>query len=147
MDMPQINYLAVLVAALSCFVIGYLWYAPFTFGTIWMKEVGLTNEKISQTNMLKTFGLTFLLSLVISFNLAAFLGKDAGLAWGMMAGGLAGIGWVAASFGINYLFEGKSLRLFLINGGYNAVSYIVAGELSGRGSDPLHCRYRWKNPL
>ncbi len=75
--MPQINYLAVLVAALSSFVIGYLWYAPFTFGTVWMKEVGLTDEKISQTNMFKTFGLTFLLSLVICFNLAAFLGKDA----------------------------------------------------------------------
>ncbi len=49
----------------------------------------------------------------------------------MMAGGLAGIGWVAASLGINYLFERKSLRLFLINGGYNAVTYIVAGGIIG----------------
>jgi hypothetical protein len=131
MNMPQINFLAVLVAALSSFVIGYLWYAPFTFGTIWMKEVGLTDEKIRHTNLFATFGLTFLLSLVISFNLAAFLGKDSGLAWGMMAGGLAGIGWVAASLGINYLFERKSLKLFLINGGYNAVTYIVAGGIIG----------------
>jgi hypothetical protein len=131
MDMPQINYLAVVVAALSSFVIGYLWYAPFTFGTVWMKEVGLTDEKIRQTNMFTTFGLTFLLSLVICFNLAAFLGKDAGLAWGLMAGALAGIGWVVASLGINYLFERKSLRLFLINGGYNAVTYIVAGGIIG----------------
>jgi hypothetical protein len=131
MIIPQINYLAVFVAALSSFVIGYLWYAPFTFGTIWMKEVGLTNEKIRQTNMFKTFGLTFLLSLVICFNLAAFLGNDAGLKWGLMAGGLAGIGWVAASLGIQYLFERKSLRLFLINGGYNAVTFIVAGGIIG----------------
>lgn len=131
MNIPEINYFAVLVAALSSFVIGFLWYAPFSFGTVWMKEVGLTDEKIKQTNMFKTFGLTFLLSLVICFNLAAFLGKDSDLAWGMMAGGLAGIGWVAASLGINYLFERKSLRLFLINGGYNAVTYIVAGGIIG----------------
>jgi len=129
--MPQINFLAVLVAALSSFVIGYLWYAPFTFGTVWMKEVGLTDKKIRQTNLIKTFGLTFLLSLVICFNLAAFLGRDSGLAWGMMAGGLAGIGWVGASLGINYLFERKSLKLFLINGGYNAVTYIIAGGIIG----------------
>ena len=32
--MPQINFLAVLVAALSSFVIGYLWYAPFTFSSL-----------------------------------------------------------------------------------------------------------------
>jgi hypothetical protein len=121
MNIPQINYVAVLVAALSSFVIGYLWYAPFTFGTVWMKEVGLTDEKIRQTNI----------SLVICFNLAAFLGKDAGLAWGMMVGALTGIGWVAASVGIQYLFERKSLRLFLINGGYNAVTYIIAGGIIG----------------
>lgn len=131
MNMPQINFLAVLVAALSSFVIGYLWYAPFTFGTVWMKEVGLTDKKIRQTNLIKTFGLTFLLSLVICFNLAALLGRDSGLAWGMMAGGLAGIGWVGASLGINYLFERKSLKLFLINGGYNAVTYIIAGGIIG----------------
>ena len=41
MNMPQINFLAVLVAALSSFVIGYLWYAPFTFGTC-MDEGGWT---------------------------------------------------------------------------------------------------------
>jgi hypothetical protein len=35
----------------------------------------------------------------------------------MTAGGLAGIGWVAASPGILYLFEGRSFKLFLINAG------------------------------
>jgi hypothetical protein len=29
----------------------------------------------------------------------------------------AGLCWVAGSFGINYLFEQRSMRLFLINGG------------------------------
>jgi hypothetical protein len=131
MDLNHINYVAVLVAALSSFVVGYLWYSPLLFGNIWLKEARIDKTKTNQSNMLLTFGLTFILALIISFNLAAFLGKDAGLTWGITAGGLAGVGWVAASLGIIYLFEGKSLKLFLINAGYQAVTYMVAGGIIG----------------
>lgn len=131
MDLSQINYLAVFVAALSSFVIGFLWYSPLTFGNVWMREAGLSEEKVKQANMIKIFGLSFLLALVICFNLAAFLGPDAGLAWGMMAGGLAGLGWVSASLGVLYLFEGRSLKLFLINAGYQVVTYVIAGGIIG----------------
>ncbi len=131
MDISKINYLAVLVAALSSFLIGYLWYAPFSFAKIWMKEAGLSVEKLKQGNVAMTFGLSFILSLIICFNLAAFLGTNAGLAWGITAGALAGIGWAAASLGVLYLFERRSLKLFLINAGYLAVSYMVAGGIIG----------------
>jgi Protein of unknown function (DUF1761) len=131
MDLTQINYLAVLVAAVSCFVIGGLWYSPVMFANLWMKEANITEESIKQANMSKIFGLSFILTLIISFNLAAFLGPDAGLVWGISAGALAGIGWVAASFGIVYLFERKSMKLFLINAGYLAVAFIVAGGIIG----------------
>jgi len=48
-----------------------------------------------------------------------------------MAGGLAGIGWVATSIGILYLFEQHSMRLYLINAGYHAFSYIIMGGIIG----------------
>jgi hypothetical protein len=131
MELTQINYLAVIVAALSSFVVGFLWYSPFLFAKAWMREAGISEEKIKQANMFKVFGLSFLLTLIISFNLAAFLGPDAGFTWGMTAGALAGIGWVAASLGVLYLFEGRSFKLFLINAGYQAVTYIVAGGIIG----------------
>jgi hypothetical protein len=121
MDLSQINFLAVAVAAIASFVIGGLWYSNLMFAKIWMKESG----------MVKVFGISFLLSLIICFNLAAFLGPQSDLKWGLTAGGLAGIGWVAASFGINYLFEQRSMKLFLINAGYNAVTYIIAGGIIG----------------
>jgi len=35
--------------------------------------------------------------------------------------------WVASSFGINYLFERKSLKLFLINGGYHTFQFTIIG--------------------
>jgi hypothetical protein len=131
MDLSQINYLAVIVAALASFAIGGLWYSPVLFGKIWMKETGISEEKAKRSNMIKTFGLSFLLSLIICFNLAAFLGPQSDFVWGITAGGLAGIGWVAASLGILYLFEGRSFKLFLINGGYNAVNFIIAGGIIG----------------
>jgi hypothetical protein len=131
MDLSQINYLAVLTAAVSCFIIGGLWYSPVLFANSWMKEASISKDEIKQTNMVKIFGLSFLLTLIITFNLAAFLGPDAGFVWGMTAGALAGIGWVAASLGILYFFERRSLKLFLINAGYLAVSFIVAGGIIG----------------
>jgi hypothetical protein len=131
MNPSDINYLAVVVAALASFVVGFFWYSPMLFSKVWQKETGLTDEKLKNANMFLIFGVSFLLTLIISFNLAAFLGKDAGLAWGMTAGALAGIGWVAASLGILYLFERRSMRLFLINAGYQAVTYIVAGGIIG----------------
>jgi hypothetical protein len=63
----EFNFLAVLVAALSSFVVGFIWYNPKVFGTIWMKEAGFTQEQSEKGNMLKIFGLTFVYSLMLAF--------------------------------------------------------------------------------
>lgn len=126
----HINYLAVFVAALLSFVVGGLWYGPL-FGKAWMNEMGFTEESLKNANMGKIYGTSFVLALVISFNLAAFLGDKADLAWGLTAGALAGIGWVAASIGITYLFGRKTMKLFFIDAGYQAVTYTLMGGLLG----------------
>ena len=63
----EFNLLAVLVAALSSFLVGFIWYNPKVFGTIWMKEAGLTQEQLEKGNMLKIFGLTFVYSFMFAF--------------------------------------------------------------------------------
>ena len=63
----EFNFLAILVAALSSFVVGFVWYNPKAFGTIWMKEAGLTQEQIDKGNLLKIFGLTFIYSFMLAF--------------------------------------------------------------------------------
>jgi hypothetical protein len=131
MEFPEINYWAVLVSALATFMIGTLWYSPVLFASAWMKELGLNKENMGKPNMLKTFGVSFLLMLIIAFNLAAFIGPESDLQFGMTAGALAGIGWVATAIGINYLFERKSFRFWLINAGYMAVSFTVMGTILG----------------
>ncbi|MEO9803227.1 MAG: DUF1761 domain-containing protein [Reichenbachiella sp.] len=131
MELPSINYLAVLVAALSTFLIGGLWYSPVLFGKIWQQDVGLSDEELKKGNPAKIFGGAFVLGLIMSFNLAAFLGSEPDLMWGIVAGLLAGAGWIAAAMGVTYLFERRSMRFFLINAGYHVVSFVVMGAILG----------------
>ncbi len=63
----EFNLLAILVAALSSFVVGFIWHNPKVFGTIWMKEIGMTEEKAQKGNMLKIFGLTFVYAFMLAF--------------------------------------------------------------------------------
>ena len=131
MDTSFINYWAVLVAALSSFFIGGIWYSPALFGTAWMRENGLTEAQLKERNMLKVFGLAFLLALISSFNLVMFLGPESNISSGAFYGFLAGFGWVATFVGTHYLFEKKSLTLFLINAGYSIVALTVMGLILG----------------
>ncbi|MEO8261503.1 MAG: DUF1761 domain-containing protein [Pseudolysinimonas sp.] len=124
----SINWLAVLLAAISAFVIGGLWYS-LLFAKPWQRAAGVTDEQL-KTGMVRIFVGSFLLAVVMAASLAAFIGAG-GAAFGLFAGLAAGLTWVAAAFGINYLFERRSIRLFLINASYNVVSFTVMGLIIG----------------
>ena len=125
--MPEFNIWAVLAAAVASFLLGGLWYSPLLFGKAWQREAGLSDAQLAGGNMALIFGLTFVLALVASFVFAMFLGPRPPMALGLGAGFSAGLCWVASSFGINYLFERKSLKLFLINGGYHTLQFTLIG--------------------
>jgi len=125
--MPEVNYLAVLAAAVATFALGGLWYSPALFGKVWQREAGVTEEKMKSANMPLIFGLTFVLALIAAWVFALFLGPRPPMALGLGAGFSAGLCWVAASLGINYLFERKSLKLWLINGGYHTLQFTIIG--------------------
>ncbi|HRI77960.1 MAG TPA: DUF1761 domain-containing protein [Cyclobacteriaceae bacterium] len=125
----QLNLWAVLVAALSTFLIGGLWYSPAVFGKAWMKENGFTEESMKGGNMVKIFGLAFVLGLIAAVNLAMFMGPENKPEMGALWGFLAGFGWVATFIGTHYLFERRSFKLFLINSGYSIVSLTIMGVI------------------
>lgn len=128
MDLSKLNYLAVLIAALSSFIIGGMWYSLF-FAKKWQKLSGVTNEQLKRGTV-KIFIGSFMLSVIMSLNLAAFIG-DGGVMFGVLAGLAVGLGWVATAFGINYLFERKPFQLFLINASYSVVAFTVMGLIIG----------------
>ena len=127
----NLNWLAIIVAAASAFVLGSLWYSPLMFVKRWMKETGITPESAKNVNMVKLFGLSFLLSLIASFFLAMFIGPGAGAVFGALAGFMAGIGWVFTFMGISYLFEARSMAHFLINALYSVASLTIMGLIIG----------------
>ncbi len=127
----DINILAVVAAALSAFALGGLWYSPILFGKKWQALAGLSDEDLQASNPVVKLGLAFVLALVAAFVFAAFLGPAPALPFATSAGFAAGLGWVATSFGINYLFEQKSMGLFLINGGYHTVQFTLIGAILG----------------
>lgn len=132
MNPEYINIPAVIVAAVLPFLLGGLWYSPILFGKVWMKENGFTDEDLDKGSQAKIFGLSFLFFLVMSGNLAAFLATpETDLPFGILAGFLAGFGWVALSIGVVALFEMRSWKYTLINGGYMVVAFVLMGTVLG----------------
>jgi Protein of unknown function (DUF1761) len=129
--MPEINIWAVFAAAVATFFIGGLWYSPMLFARVWQREAGISDERLRNGNQGLIFGLAFGLSVVAAFVFAMFLGPQPGLVFATGAGFAAGLAWVAASLGIIYLFERRSLKLFLINGGYVTVAFTAIGAILG----------------
>ncbi len=129
--MPEVNWLAVVAAAASAFLLGGLWYSKVMFLKPWQRATGLTDDQLQKGHPGKIFGGAFLLSLVAAAVFALFLGPKPALGFALGAGFSAGLCWVAASFGINYLFERRSLALFLVNGGYHTLQFTLYGLVLG----------------
>ena len=124
--MGELNWLVVLLATVVPFVLGAVWYGPL-LGKRWMAGAGMTEEKVAQANMGRTFGVAFLLQGVQAVVLAMFIG----LAVWLLAGVLVGTAWVATAVGVVYLFEQRPLDHFLVNAGYMVVSFSVMGAVLG----------------
>lgn len=135
MDFSNVNFLAVLIAALASFAIGSLWYSPLMFGKGWQKAVNLSDEDIKNSNMVKTFGLSFVLMFIMALGLALlFKGHNnnettwlVGLVHGLFVGGF----FVATSYGVNMLYQLKPFKLWIIDAGYQVLLLGVMGMIIG----------------
>lgn len=128
--LKELNWLAVVCAALASFALGGLWYSPLLFVKPWMKGSGMTEDRAKEANMPLIFGTTFVLQVIAAIGLGIFTLKSD---WcgGAFKGAFAGVVWVSTSIGTHYLFERKSLTLFLINCGYSIALLTIMGAILG----------------
>src|SRR5580698_258362 len=75
MHMPPINWRAVIAAALSTMVVGFLWYSPILFAKPWMRELGYDPDDKAKTKEMQKSASpaylgSFLASVVSAFILA-----------------------------------------------------------------------------
>ena len=123
-----VNWIAIVVSALAGFAVGALWYGP-VFGKVWMRESAVTMDKARSANMPKLYGMVLVLNLIAAGSLDMFIGPNATWRFGLFAGFMTGLTFVATALGIIYLFEFRSLRLWLINAGYRIVIFSVMGTI------------------
>jgi hypothetical protein len=153
----ELNYLANVVAALSTLVVGFIYYQPSILGNAWKNSIGLTDEKLANTNMLKTYGLTLVFSFVLSFMILPSIvmhqmGAMALTGWdmndvalkdflavhgtkfltfkhGALHGFFAGLCFAFPVITINGLFELRAWKYILINSGYWILVLTVMGAI------------------
>ncbi len=129
--MEQVNFLAVLVAAASAFLLGGLWYSPALFGKIWAREAGVNYDQPKKGQGAIVFAVSFLFSLIAATVFALFLGRNPALNTAVRDGLAIGACWVATSFGINYQFANRTFKLFLIDAGYHVAQFTLYGVILG----------------
>lgn len=123
----ELNWIAIVAAGISAFVAGGLWYAPPLFGKAWQAAAGLSDEQLAAGGAARIFGLAAVLSVIAAAVFSMFLGPRPELGFAIGAGASAGLCWVGATLGILYLFERRSLRLWLINTGYATIQFTLFG--------------------
>ena len=134
MFLVYVNYLAVLLCAVSSMIIGIVWYGPL-FGKEWMKMVGMTKEKMEKTKegMAQTYGIMFISSLVMAYVLAHFIWYaspgTATVLIGVKTAIWAWLGFVATVMFSKFLFsvDKKPMKLFFIDSAYYLVTLMVMG--------------------
>jgi hypothetical protein len=126
----EINWLAILISVVAAMAIGATWYSPLLFVKPWMKEAGLNDKKVAESNMTLIIGLNVLLTVITAVSLSMFIGK-ADWVFGAFAGFMAGATFVSTFTGTQYLYEQRSLKLFLITAGYSTLTMTVMGAIIG----------------
>ncbi|GAA4802176.1 DUF1761 domain-containing protein [Litoribaculum gwangyangense] len=154
----EMNLLAVLVAAVSALVVGFIWYNPKVFGNAWMQAAGITEEQIKGGNMVKIFIMALIFALLLAmvmqtltihqFGALGMIGGDPEIALpsfeafmadygnsfrtfkhGALHGVMSGIFIALPIIGTNALFERKGAKYILINSGYWIVTMCIMGAI------------------
>jgi len=136
LQMHSLNWLAVLVAAISTMIVGFLWYSPLLFAKAWMREMGYDPNDKSRTEEMKksagpAYAGSFAASLLSAFTLALILHglRVEDLHSGLMTSFHIWLGFAATVQFTGALFSKQSMKLFGITTGYQLVCYLVMGVI------------------
>lgn len=131
----QVNYLAILLAAIISFLVGIIWYSPFIFGKRRMKEAGKSEEELKNSSRPIIYVLTFIAWCISSYVLAVMIdyavdvfSKPAFL-YGMLASFLCWFGFAAALSLVHNLSANRFSVLWLIDSGYTLVAMLISGAI------------------
>jgi hypothetical protein len=128
--MVEINWIAAVAAGILGFLPGAVWYSKLMFLKAWQAETGIEGHVGNMPESVR-MGSGLALSVAAAIVFASFLGPEPPLQQALISGLAVGGAFITTAFGIQYLFEGRSLKLTLINGGYHVVQFLAFGLVLG----------------
>ena len=125
----SVNYLAVVVAAVAGFLVGWGWYAAF--GKVWMAALGKTKEDCKPSPV--PFVIAGVACLLMAWMLAGLMGHlaDVTVKGGVIAAFFVWTGFVLTTVGVNQAFQGLRPVVTAIDAGHWLVVLIVMGAIIG----------------
>lgn len=136
MQVPEINYWAVIIATLSTMVVGTVWYAPKVFGTRWAALAGVDMNRPGASALWP-----IVTTVIVSFVSAWVLAGSTSIAWHFYGGGylvaalgtavILWAGFTAARFITHDAFEGRPTSLTVLNIAHELVTFVVMAIIIG----------------
>ncbi len=128
-----VNWIAVLVAFVAAFALGWWWYSPAGFWKVWRDRAGVTDDLMKDANMGVAFGLTILanaLGVILLAMLMNRLGID-GWAGGLLLGALVGLIFRGGAHALHNGFAVRSHSVTLIDAAHDTAGLALAGLILG----------------
>jgi hypothetical protein len=127
----DLNWIAIIVAAIVPMVLGALWYSPLLFADPWMRAVGRTREELGDAQL--GYLLSAIGALLTSYVLARVVKwAEVDDLWnGALVGIFVWFGFVATVLAVTTVFGGRPRALWLINAGYQLVALVLMGAILG----------------
>ena len=127
--MPEVNYIAVLVAAIAAFAWGAFYYSPAAAGKMWMKEMGM--KEMGGEGAAKMMAIGFVATLVMAYVLSHVVWMSAALdiGTGVTTGFWVWLGFIATLTTGDVTWGGKTWKLWFINNVHWLVALVIMGAI------------------
>ena len=130
MDFANINYIAVVVAAIAGFAVGAVWYA-FLFSKPWLAAVGFTEADVKQGRSALPFVFSGIALLIMAWVLSMIVTPGDGIGRGILVGLLLWLGFTATTTVVNYAYAARKPALMAIDAGHWLAVSVVMGAIIG----------------
>jgi hypothetical protein len=133
---PEINYVAVILATLSSMIVGSIWYTPKVFGNYWMRMADITPSG-KASDAVRPIIITVIVSFITSWVLAG----AAYISWDFYGGSflvntlvtalILWAGFTAARFITHDAFDGRPTGLTVLNVAHELVTIVIMAVIIG----------------
>ena len=127
----SVNYLAVVVAAVAGFLLGWGWYA--VLGNVWKEGLGKKKEDCEGPMPLRPLIIAGVSCLLMAWMLAGLMGhlSDVTVRGGIISAIFVWVGFVLTTVATNHVFEGMRPVVTAIDAGHWLAVLILMGAIIG----------------